>query len=361
MSFINPLLPVMAEKLTLTLTQVGLVTGTAQLMAFVVQPSVGYLADRYRTRLFVLGGPLLSAIFIPLFGWATGFYMLIMLTLIGAIGQSMFHPPAAGMVPLYAGRHLGFSMAVFIFGGTAAFGLGPVFVTWYVSRFGLHALPVVGLAGAAAVIILYILVPRPAGEGLKEKGLFGSLKEILFPVWKPLLIIFVIIVLRTYVMQAVMTFVPILFSREGFDLISVGVIISIFTTAGAISGLVAGHLADHIGYKPVFYGSYCLTSLSLYLFLNSSGPWVFVGAFLAGFITMATLPLATAMAQTLVVKGQSLVASLTMGLAFGVGGLLSPLTGKMADIFSIRTVLGVLIWIPLLATVLIRFLPDPKR
>ena len=49
-SFITPLLPVLANKFALTLTQVGLLAGLSRLLAFVVQPSVGYLADRYHPQ-----------------------------------------------------------------------------------------------------------------------------------------------------------------------------------------------------------------------------------------------------------------------------------------------------------------------
>ena len=55
-AFVNPLLPLFAEKFSLSLVQVGFIAGLNRLLAFVVQPSVGYLADRYRTRFFVLGG-----------------------------------------------------------------------------------------------------------------------------------------------------------------------------------------------------------------------------------------------------------------------------------------------------------------
>ncbi|MFH1092174.1 MAG: MFS transporter [Pseudomonadota bacterium] len=361
MSFINPLLPVLAEKLSLSMTRLGLVTGTSMLMAFIVQPSVGYLSDRYRTRFFILGGPLLSAIFIPLFGWAAGFSSLIIFTALGSIGQSLFHPPAAGMVPNYAGRRQGFSMALFILGGTIAFGVGPVFVTWYVTRFGLSALPWISLLGVAFMLIMLILVPKPEGEGLKALGLIGSIRDALGPMWKPLTVIWLIIVVRTFVIQSTMTFVPVYFSRQGYPLVSIGAILSTFVIAGSISGLVAGYLADRIGYKPVFYTTYILASPCLYLFLNLKGNWVFLGSFLAGFFTLATLALATAMAQTFVQRGKSLVASLTMGLAFGTGGILTPLTGKMADTYSIHMVLSVVIWVPLVAAVLIRYLPNPSQ
>lgn len=360
MSFISPLLPVLAETYSLSLTQVGMITGTSMLMAFIVQPSVGYLADRYRTRVFVLGGPLLTAVFIPLFGWAGGFITILAFTVLGSIGQSMFHPPAAGMVPSYAGRRLGFSMALFILGGTIAFAAGPVFVTWYVSRFELVNLPYVGLAGAGLVSILFLIVPRPQGEGLKKLGFRGAIKDALGPVWKPLLIIWLIIVFRVYVVQSIMTFMPIMLKAEGCSLITVGGIISSFVVGGSLSSLAAGWLSDRVGYKPVFLAGYLLATPSLYLFLHLQGSMILAGAFVAGFFTLATMPLATAMAQTFVRRGKSLVASLTMGLAFGTGGILSPFTGRMAEIFGIRPVLGVVILVPLAATVLILFLPRPE-
>jgi FSR family fosmidomycin resistance protein-like MFS transporter len=359
MAFVSPLLPVLKEKLSLSLTQIGLVTGATMLMAFIVQPSVGYLADRYRTRIFVLGGPLLTAVFIPLFGWATGFYSLLIYAALGSIGQSMFHPPAAGMVPDYSGRNLGFSMAIFILGGTIAFGVGPVFVSWFVTRVGFEYLPWCGFAGAFLVISLFFMVPPPKGEKLQDLGFIGALKETLGPVWRPLFVIWLIIVTRVFVVQSFFTFFPVLLAKEGYDLIHVGWVISAFVIAGSLSGLITGHLADRIGYKPVFLVGYLSASPFLILMFYLHGPHIFWGAFLAGFFTLSTLPLATAMAQTYVTRGKSLVASLTMGLAYGAGGMLSPLVGHLADQYSIRVVLGVVFWSPLAASVLVYYLPQP--
>ena len=262
------------------------------------------------------------------------------------------------MVPVYAGRRLGLSMALFILGGTVAFGVGPLFVTLFITHFGLTALPWSALLGVIIVGLVLVMIPRPESEGFGDLGVLASIKQVLYPVRKELSILLAIIVMRTFVLNSVLTFTPVLFSREGFGLVSIGGITSTLTIAGAVSGLLAGHFADRIGYKPVFLISYLLTPPCLYLFLHLKGNWIFLGSFLAGFFTLATLPLATAMAQMLVTTGKSLVASLMMGLAFGIGGLMTPLTGKMADIFSIREVLGVVIWMPLLAMILIRYLPE---
>jgi FSR family fosmidomycin resistance protein-like MFS transporter len=76
---------------------------------------------------------------------------------------------------------------------------------------------------------------------------------------------------------------------------------------------------------------------------------------------MATLPLGAAMAQELAPRGKSMVSSLMMGLAFGTGGMMVPLTGKLADIFSIRPVLSFLAIIPLLTISLISLFPETTK
>src|SRR4030042_5778828 len=140
-SFVNPLLPAFVDKYSLTLTQVGLIVGISRLLAFIIQPWVGYFTDRFRTRFFVLGGPLFAVIFISLVGIAPNFLILLLFISFGAIGTSMFHPPSAGMVSTYSGKHSGFSMSIFNMGGTFAFGVGPLFITYFVSHYGLGVSP----------------------------------------------------------------------------------------------------------------------------------------------------------------------------------------------------------------------------
>jgi FSR family fosmidomycin resistance protein-like MFS transporter len=359
-SFINPLMPVFVAKYSLTLAQVGLLAGISRFLAFIVQPTVGYVADHYRTRFFVLGGPFLAIIFIPLVGIAPFYALLIFFVALGSIGSSMFHPTTAGMVSSYAGRHFGLSMSVFNMGGTLAFGVGPLFVTYLVERFGLGACPFTMVIGLLVMIFLFRVVPVPVGEKLASYGFLGSIKEAMGAVWKPIALIWTIMVLRSFVGQSFMTFVPVLYADRGFSLITIGAMVSLFTIAGAVSGLLAGHASDRIGFKPVFFVSHLLTVPCLYMLLYLPGQWVFVSVSAAGFFALATLPLGVAMAQELAPRGRSMVSSLMMGLAFGIGGMLSPLTGKLADLFSIQAVLSWLAVIPGLSLGLIAFLPGTR-
>jgi FSR family fosmidomycin resistance protein-like MFS transporter len=321
---------------------------------------VGYFADRYRSRVFILGGPLLSILFIAAAGWASSFWDLLFCIALGSIGSSMFHPSTAGMIAGYAGRHFGLSLSIFNVGGTFAFGVGPLFIAWFVSRWGLEAVPWTAIPGVVLMILLFRITPRPVGEGLRGQGFFGAIREAFGESWKPVLLIWVVMVLGTFVRQSFLTFTPVLYSREGHSLVAVGLVISLFTVAGTVSGLLAGHLSDRIGYKTIHYVCFILGAPALLLMLLLPGAWIYPATALAGFLMFATHPLGLVMAQKLAPHGKSMVSSLMMGLAQGVGGMMAPLVGSLADLYGIRAVLSALALIPLFAIALVWFFPEKR-
>lgn len=357
-SFINPLFPLFVEKLDLSLTQIGIIAGVMRLLAFIIQPTVGYLADRHQTRGFIFTGLLLGVVCIPLSGLAINFSTLLLCVALGSVGSAMFHPSVTGMVPLYAGSKAGFSMSVFNTGGTLAFGLGPLFITWYVTKFGLTALPATMILGLVCLAFLARIIPRPQSEGMASFGFIGAIKESLGQAWKPIAMIWLVMFLRALVGQSFLTFMPVLFVKEGFSIVAAGTVYALFTVAGTFSGLLSGHMSDRIGFKPVFFFSYLLMPPALWLFMHLGGNWVYGGALLAGGFVLAPLPLGVTMAQTLAPKGRSMVASLMMGLAYGLGGIVTPIVGKLADIYSIRPVLLVVAFIPLLTLPVIALFPS---
>lgn len=359
-SFINPLFPVFVDKLGLTLTQVGIIAGTMRLLAFIIQPTVGYLADRYQSRAFIFIGLSLPVVFMPLSGIAPNFWILLFCVALGSIGSSMFHPSVTGMVPLYAGTRASFSMSIFNTGGTLAFGLGPLFITWYVAFFGLTAMPATMIAGLLVLAFLMTVIPAPQGEGMKNSGFFGALKESLGSAWKVIVLIWLVMFLRAVVGQSFLTFMPVFFVQKGFSVVSAGTIYAIFLVSGTISGLLSGHISDRIGFKPVFIFSFLFMAPTLWLLIQLNGNWTYLGAVLAGSFVLAPLPLGVTMAQTLAPKGRSMVASLMMGFAFGLGGAIAPIVGKLADIYTIRPVLTFMAFIPLIALPIIVQFPKTR-
>jgi FSR family fosmidomycin resistance protein-like MFS transporter len=262
------------------------------------------------------------------------------------------------MVHTYAGKRLGFSLSIFNMGGTLGFGVGPLFITWLVATYGLHMTPVTIIPGLVLMAVLFMIVPLPEGAPLKNRTFIGSLREAFGGVWKTIAVIWLIMVLRAFSAHAFRTFLPIFYAKEGFPLTSIGLLVSLFTIAGTISGLLAGYLSYKVGYKKIFYVSYILSTPALLSLLFASGWWAYPVIFMAGFVIMATLPLGVALAQELAPKGRSMVSSIMMGFAFGLGGMLSPLVGGLADIFSIESVLALVACIPLITTGLVYFLPE---
>ncbi len=357
-SFINPLYPVFMEQMGLSLTQVGFLAGISRFLMFIVQPMSGYWADRHPSRSFILIGLLMPILFIPFTGLTTGFYGLLFCIVIGSTGSSLFHPPVTGMVPQYAGRKLGLAMSIYNTAGTLAFGVGPIFITWYVARFGLRAMPVTMAIGLSIWIYFYWVIPKPKGDDMAQYGFLETLRQTLGSVWQPILSIWIVMVMRSLVGQSLMTFMPVLWVQKGYTIVSAGVLFSIFTISGTVAGILCGHLSDRMGYKRLLWITHGLMTPFLLVFLLVPGKLIYPATILAGGFNMASLPLGVVMAQKIAPKGRSMVASLMMGLAFGTGGILSPVVGKLGDIYTIQSVLIVLVCIPVLSLIPLYFIPE---
>ena len=359
-SFTTPLFPAFMAKMNLSLAQVGLIAGINRFLSFIVQPVAGYVADRYHGRGIILGGLAMAVVFIPLAGIADAYWLLVLTIAIGSVGSSLFHPSVAGMIPLYAGNRKGFSMSVFNTGGTLAFAVGPFFITALVARYGLEAMPWSIAFGLCVMIYLWAVVPAPRSENMASIGFIGTLKRQFGKVWRSIFIIWLVMVIRAVVGQAFMTFLPVLVVGRGYSLVSGGLMVSLFTLAGTASGLMAGYLADRRGSRPVFIATHTLMAPALVVLLLLPGPWIYAGVFVAGFFVLATLPLGVTLAQELAPGGRSMVSSLMMGLAYGLGGALSPLVGRLADIYTVERVLWVLAFFPLLSIPLILRFPHRR-
>jgi FSR family fosmidomycin resistance protein-like MFS transporter len=357
-AFINPLFPVFMDKMGLSLAQVGFLAGISRFLMFIVQPLSGYWADRHPSRSFILIGLLMPIVFIPLAGITTGFYGLMVCIVIGSTGSSLFHPPVTGMVPLYAGRNIGLAMSIFNTAGTLAFGVGPIFITWFVAQFSLTTMPVTMAIGLSIWIYFCWVIPKPSGEGMAQYGFWETLRQTLGSVWQPILMIWIVMVVRALVGQALMTFMPVLWVQKGHTIVSAGVLFSLFTISGTVAGILCGYVSDRMGYKRLLWITHGLMAPFLLVFLFVPGKWIYPATILAGGFNMASLPLGVVMAQKIVPKGRSMVASLMMGLAFGTGGILSPLVGKLGDIFTIQDVLMFLVCIPVLSLIPIYFIPE---
>jgi FSR family fosmidomycin resistance protein-like MFS transporter len=102
---------------------------------------------------------------------------------------------------------------------------------------------------------------------------------------------------------------------------------------------------------------FCSTPLLFAFLLNGGGlSYVFLAA--AGLSLLSTLPVNVVMAQNLMPQSSSVVSSLMMGLAWGTGGMVVPVIGKIADVAGLAHALMAVSILPILGFILAQFLPS---
>src|SRR5688500_12308033 len=140
-----PLLPLLIPRLDLTLATAGTLTMLFQLAASVAQVGFGWLADRWRPRVLVMVGPVISVTVLSMIGLATSPAMLAVILFAGGLGAAAFHPPAAALAHRLGGERPGFAMSVYITGGTLGFSFGPLMFTPFAQQIGLEWTPLLAL------------------------------------------------------------------------------------------------------------------------------------------------------------------------------------------------------------------------
>ena len=352
-----PLLPLLIPHLNLSLAAAGTLQMAFQIANSVAQLAFGHIADRWRPRVLLLTGPLITIVMLTLVGLASDFWTLAVILVIGGFGVAAFHPPAAALVHLTGGDRKGLAMSVHITGGSLGFALGPLVFAPFAGAYGLGWTPLLMIPGL--LILAPLLMNVPPIERLQEKhevGGFGALR----PYAKPLTLLYLIVVLRTLTAMSFSTYMPVMLTRQGMSLGQAGVAAGIYLCCSSAGGFLGGPLADRWGSRLVI-----LWSLAASVPFLATAPlltgWAFVAVVSAGgFLMQSTLPVNVTFAQTIAPISAATVSSLMLGFAFGSAGINIPFVGMLADRIGIEHTLVAMAFAPLAAAALAWPLPDGK-
>ena len=349
-----PLLPLLMPKLGMSLQAAGTLMMVFQASSSLTQLAFGRLADRGHARALLVAGPLVSALVLSLIGLVDRQALLAVVLVCGGLGIAAFHPPGA-MVAHSAGRtRPGTAMSVFVTSGSIGFALSPLLVANAAGRYGLGAtvwflLPGVACAllFARAVPALPLAPPRPHGGGLRA----------LRPQARNLFLLYLLVVLRTVCSLSFATFVPVLLTRQGMGVGEAGTAMALYLFMSAVGGFWGGRLSDSFGPRRVIVWSLLLAAPFLLLAPQTQG-WTFAGLLaVGGLFLQSTLPVNVSFGQALAPHSAATVSSLMMGVAWGTGGMLVPVTGMVGDALGLPTTLTMLALLPLCAAGLATRLP----
>jgi FSR family fosmidomycin resistance protein-like MFS transporter len=342
--------PALIISYGLTLTQAGLLGGVLALSSSTLQPAYGILSDRYHSRLFTALAPAVAGIFISFLGWAGGFGWLLAMVFAGGMGMASFHPQAAANATVRMTHNRAQAMAIFVCSGTAGFAIGPALYSFTLGTFGLRGSWVAAIPGILLSLVMLTILPAPVRTQPSKKLDLSPLKIV----WKPMTILFFLVFTRSIVQVTFTQFLPLyLRSERGFSLPTAGYTLAAFMTGATLGGLAGGNLADRFGGRRVIILSTFLSTPILAAFLFGNGWWSLAALVLGGTTLALTNPVNIIMAQRLAPAQAGTVSALMMGFAWGTAGLIFiPLTGRIADHYSLQTAFAFLISVPVISCLL---------
>ncbi len=329
-AFLAPLLPLLIEKLSMSLTQAGFLSTVMQLPAL-MNPYIGQLADRISVRYFVILAPAMTAIPMSLIGVAPSYGVLLLLLFVAGISVALFHVPAPVMVARLSARRKGRGMSFFMTGGELARTVGPLAAVGAVSLMGLEGFYPVMLVGVAASALLYWRFRRvnldisDRRQKLSIRSTWKHMRRVLAPLSG-------ILVARGFMHAAMTAFLPTFIDMESGNLWLAGAALTIFEASGVAGVLTAGSLSDHLGRRRMLLISLLGAPLSLLLFVYSGG-WLRVAALLlTGFTLLSTTPVMLALVQEHAGDSSPAAANgLFMMISFLARSAVVVLVGMIAD------------------------------
>lgn len=291
-AFLAPLLPLLIEKLSMTLTMAGSLSAFMQFPAL-LNPLIGRLADKSGVRYFVVFTPAITATLMSVMGLASSYYLLAIILTITGISVAAFHVPAPAMIARVSGKRTGKGMGWFMAGGELARTLGPLIAVWAVSMWTLEGMLRVAVLGWATSLILFWQlrdIPVEKKQEINFRSILPRLRNIFIPLT-------LIIFFRVFMTVSMTTYLPTYMSMKGASLWLAGASLSILESAGVAGALLSGAISDRIGRKTVFLIASLASPLLMLAFLFISG-WVLIPILLLlGFTSLSIGPVILALIQ----------------------------------------------------------------
>lgn len=353
--FFAPLLPMLIDRLDLSLGMAGVMGTTRVLINSFTQPAFGQIVDRVNRPLLVALGPVLTICAMSVIGVVATPAHLFLVLIVSGIGTAVFHPAAAVLVAGKGGsRNRGSMMAIFSAGGTIGTAIAPLLIIPYISAHGADKTFYLMIPGLAVVTGFAILLRRnlpPSIPYQKSKVQLRNIPPALTCLWG-------IVLLRGIAAVAFSNFLAVIVTQRGGSQLVGGAAISTFLISGALGGLLAGKFSDRFGRKVVIFTTILLASPFLLVFLH--GPtWVMLPSLaLAGLFLFSSTPVGIVAAQEILPGKAGLVSGLFMGFAWGTAGLALMPVGFFADIYGLTSVMTWIAILPLIAAILTLFYRD---
>ncbi|WP_089609886.1 MFS transporter [Dehalobacterium formicoaceticum] len=362
------LLPHFIAEYGLNYSAAGFLILALTISSSIVQPVFGYLADKKSLPWFVALGPLLAGIGIAIAGLFHQYYIIVAGIFICGLGVAAFHPEGARIAGKVAGEKKASGMSFFSVGGNAGFALGPMVTTGLILLLGLKGISLYLVPAVIMSLILFQAVGRLSrfspqgnqnGEELRADQNKPDEDDGLHDAWGAFVLLTLAIICRSIIHQGMNTFLPSYWievfhaSKEGASLA-----LTIMLGMGVLGNLAGGRLGDRFGYQRTVLVAFLLLIPQLFIFSNlTNASAATILLMTIGFTVFVSFSPMIVMGQLFLPKRAGFASGITIGLAVSVGGFVAPLWGKLADFAGVAAVFHFLPVFPVLAVILMYFVP----
>ncbi len=356
------LYPVFRSEFGLSFFQVGVITLVFQITASLLQPLIGYAADRRPVNGVLPVGMGFTLVGLALLAFARSYELILVSVAVIGIGSAIFHPEASRVARAASGGRYGFAQSFFQVGGNFGQSTGPLLAAFVVVPFGQRSILAFTVLALIAVILL-VGVSRWYGAHRMQRR---HVETVAGPTHaRP-------VVLRTIAVLVILLFSKVLYLASigsyytfyliatfGVSVQSAQVMLFVFLASVAAGTFLGGPLADRFGAKFVIWGS-ILGVLPFTLLLPHLGLiGTVINSIAIGLVISSAFSAIVVYAQELTPGNVGAVAGLFFGLSFGLGGIGAALLGMLADHTSLNFVYQVCAFLPAVG-LLGALLPHPR-
>lgn len=336
-AFLAPILPLLIEKLGLTLVMSAFLD-IARKLPSLLNPYFGLLAERKDARYFVILSPALSAFSMSLLGIANSYAILIFLLILAGISSTLFHIPSPGMIKASAGDKLGRGMSFYMVGGELARTVGPLLITGGISLWGLEGTWRLMPFGFVASLILYyrlkdFQLTQTSFTKKREKGdTWRELKKFI-----PILSVMSgFMFFQSAMKMAVTLYLAVYLTNHGFSLWYASAALSVLQFFGVIGTFLSGNLSDKFGRQRtlVVMSSGAALTMSLFLFAQTIYT-IFPLLALLGIFMFANGPIMLSVIHELDTKMPTFINSVYMSINFSISSIVVLLMGAFGDVIGL--------------------------